>query len=97
MGNAVGAARGVVRVGAPSGFPRPEEVEAPELVGAPAELDVRARELDPAASVVVYCHLGVRSEVAARSLARAGFARVRNLAGGIDAWSRTVDPSVVRY
>ena len=61
------------------------------------ELDARAAELDPAASVVVYCHLGVRSEYAARSLARAGFASVRNLAGGIDAWSRTVDPSVVRY
>ncbi|MDR6906244.1 adenylyltransferase/sulfurtransferase [Agromyces sp. 3263] len=61
------------------------------------ELDARTAELDPAASVVVYCHLGVRSEFAARSLARAGFASVRNLAGGIDAWSRTVDPSVVRY
>jgi rhodanese-related sulfurtransferase len=61
------------------------------------ELEARARELDPAASVVVYCHLGVRSEYAARSLARAGFASVRNLAGGIDAWSRTIDPRVVRY
>ena len=61
------------------------------------ELGDRVGELDPAASVVVYCHLGVRSEYAARLLAGAGFARVRNLAGGIDAWSRTVDATVVRY
>ena len=61
------------------------------------ELGGRVGELDPAASVVVYCHLGVRSEYAARLLAGAGFARVRNLAGGIDAWSRTVDATVVRY
>jgi adenylyltransferase/sulfurtransferase len=61
------------------------------------ELGDRAGELDPAASVVVYCHLGVRSQYAARALAGAGFAHVRNLAGGIDAWSREVDPTVVRY
>ncbi|MEI5584066.1 MULTISPECIES: ThiF family adenylyltransferase [unclassified Agromyces] len=61
------------------------------------ELGDRLGELDPAASVVVYCHLGVRSEYAARMLAGAGFADVRNLAGGIDAWSRTVDEGVVRY
>ncbi|HEU4755460.1 MAG TPA: ThiF family adenylyltransferase [Agromyces sp.] len=61
------------------------------------ELDARAVELDPAASVVVYCHLGVRSRLAAERLASAGFADVRNLAGGIDAWSRAVDPTVERY
>ncbi|MEV1129079.1 ThiF family adenylyltransferase [Agromyces sp. NPDC049794] len=61
------------------------------------ELDDRVGELDPEASVVVYCHLGVRSQRAAQQLASSGFADVRNLAGGIDAWSRTVDPAVVRY
>lgn len=61
------------------------------------DLGDRAGELDPAASVVVYCHLGVRSEYATRMLLSAGFADVRNLAGGIDAWSRTVDEGVVRY
>ena len=61
------------------------------------ELGERMGELDPAASVVVYCHLGVRSEYAARMLASAGFTDVRNLAGGIDAWSREVDERVVRY
>lgn len=61
------------------------------------ELDDRAGELDPAASVVVYCHLGVRSQRAAEQLASNGFADVRNLAGGIDAWSRSVDSAVARY
>jgi molybdopterin/thiamine biosynthesis adenylyltransferase/rhodanese-related sulfurtransferase len=61
------------------------------------ELGERLGELDPAASVVVYCHLGVRSQYAAQQLASVGFTGVRNLVGGIDAWSRTVDPSVVRY
>lgn len=61
------------------------------------EVGDRLDEVDPAASVVVYCHLGVRSAVAARALQRAGFDRVRNLAGGIDAWSRTVDDTVKRY
>jgi adenylyltransferase/sulfurtransferase len=54
-------------------------------------------ELDPAASVVVYCHLGSRSQYAAQQLAGAGFERVRNLTGGIDAWSRSVDAAIARY
>jgi sulfur-carrier protein adenylyltransferase/sulfurtransferase len=61
------------------------------------ELGERLGELEAAASVVVYCHLGVRSEYAARMLRTAGFVDVRNLTGGIDAWSRTVDERVVRY
>lgn len=61
------------------------------------DLEDRMGELDAAASVVVYCHLGVRSEYAARLLAGHGFGDVRNLAGGIDAWSREVDDGVVRY
>lgn len=61
------------------------------------DLGDRLGELDPEASVVVYCHLGVRSSYAARQLASIGFGHVRNLAGGIDAWSRSVDPAVARY
>ncbi|MBT2517838.1 HesA/MoeB/ThiF family protein [Streptomyces sp. ISL-90] len=61
------------------------------------DLGDRLGELDPAASVVVYCHLGVRSKYAARQLASVGFGHVRNLAGGIDAWSRSIDPAVARY
>ncbi|MFB9958870.1 ThiF family adenylyltransferase [Agromyces bracchium] len=61
------------------------------------ELGARTGELDPAVSVVVYCHLGVRSRLAAEHLAAAGFADVRNLIGGIDAWSVAVDPDLTRY
>ncbi|MGR0320826.1 ThiF family adenylyltransferase [Agromyces sp. ZXT2-3] len=61
------------------------------------ELGGRTRELDPATSVVVYCHLGVRSRMAAEHLIASGFADVRNLAGGIDAWALDVDPGSTRY
>ncbi|GAA1055813.1 adenylyltransferase/sulfurtransferase MoeZ [Agromyces luteolus] len=61
------------------------------------ELGARTGELDPAASLVVYCHLGVRSRLAAEHLLAAGFAEVRNLTGGIDAWSLAVDPELTRY
>jgi adenylyltransferase/sulfurtransferase len=47
--------------------------------------------------VVVHCHHGGRSAKACAVLAAAGFRRVENLAGGIDAWSLTVDPTVPRY
>ena len=46
--------------------------------------------------VVFVCHHGARSNAAAEWLARQGV-RAQNLAGGIDAWSREVDPSVPRY
>ena len=48
-------------------------------------------------NIVVYCHHGQRSEMAARHLLGSGFTRVRNLTGGIDRWSRVVDPNVRRY
>ncbi len=47
--------------------------------------------------LVLYCHSGVRSHAAAEQLVAAGFRNVWNLSGGIDAWSRQVDPSVPRY
>jgi molybdopterin/thiamine biosynthesis adenylyltransferase/rhodanese-related sulfurtransferase len=53
--------------------------------------------IEPNADVVVYCHHGTRSEMAAYALRDAGIRRVRNLVGGIDRWSREVDPSVPRY
>jgi adenylyltransferase/sulfurtransferase len=54
-------------------------------------------DLDRNADIVVYCHHGTRSAAAAHALVAAGFTRVRNLAGGIDRWSREVDPGVRRY
>jgi adenylyltransferase/sulfurtransferase len=53
--------------------------------------------LDRDAELVVYCHHGMRSEMAAEWLREQGFRRVRNLIGGIDRWSLEVDRSVRRY
>lgn len=48
-------------------------------------------------ALIVYCHHGIRSLATARWLVEQGFSDVANLEGGIDAWSRTVDPAVPRY
>ena len=53
--------------------------------------------LDPGAELVVYCHHGIRSAAAVTWLRERGFRRARNLTGGIDRWSREVDPSTRRY
>jgi monothiol glutaredoxin len=47
--------------------------------------------------IAFYCHSGGRSRGAAEHFLKLGFKTVYNLAGGIDAWSRDVDPSVPRY
>ena len=47
--------------------------------------------------LVFYCHTGVRSASAAEHFRAEGFTNVHNLEGGIDAWSREVDPSVPTY
>ena len=63
------------------------------------ELPGRLADLQPApgATVIAYCHHGIRSLSAAVFLERAGFENVHSLAGGIDAWSVQVDPAVPRY
>jgi molybdopterin/thiamine biosynthesis adenylyltransferase/rhodanese-related sulfurtransferase len=61
------------------------------------ELVARQSELDPSVDIVVYCHLGIRSANATAYLRSAGFPRARNLTGGIDAWSREIDPTLARY
>ena len=52
--------------------------------------------LDRTRDLVVYCHHGVRSAIAAEWLRAQGF-HARSLAGGIDRWSREIDPSIPRY
>lgn len=70
----------------------------PAAVNIPlGDLESRIGELDPGAPIVVYCHLGVRSSTALTRLEAAGFTAARHLAGGIDAWSRSVDPALPRY
>jgi rhodanese-related sulfurtransferase len=62
------------------------------------EFEVRADELNPQDEIVVYCHQGVRSAAVAQFLRdQLGFTKVKNLAGGLDLWARTVDPSMRRY
>ncbi len=53
--------------------------------------------LDPERETVFMCHHGIRSAQVCAFLARAGFKRLYNLAGGIDRWSTDVDPAVPRY
>ena len=60
------------------------------------EISERVSELDPAAETVVICHHGTRSAYVTRALTRAGFRRVLNLEGGLDAYA-DVEASVPRY
>jgi adenylyltransferase/sulfurtransferase len=61
------------------------------------ELSSRHGELDPAAAIICQCRSGVRSAKATEFLRGVGFTNVRNLAGGILAWSDQVDPSQPKY
>lgn len=62
-----------------------------------ATVPPRLQEFDPDADTVVVCHHGVRSFQVALFLERNGFSSVYNLAGGIDAWSYDVEPSMPKY
>ncbi|MGE0041295.1 MAG: molybdopterin-synthase adenylyltransferase MoeB [Vicinamibacterales bacterium] len=61
------------------------------------ELPNRHGELDRAAAIICQCRSGVRSARATDFLRSVGFTNVRNLAGGILAWSDQVDPSQPKY
>ncbi|MBX9735371.1 MAG: hypothetical protein K2X32_00460 [Phycisphaerales bacterium] len=47
--------------------------------------------------IIVQCHHGARSLRAAAALRALGFSDVKSLAGGIELWSLTIDPTVPRY
>ena len=71
------------------------------LIGSPRlvamnDLPEQLGSLNRDAEVILYCHHGVRSRMAAEWLRAQGY-RARNLAGGIDRWSREIDPSIRRY
>ena len=62
------------------------------------EIPARAfKELDEEQNILVLCHHGARSLSVAAWLRNQGFEQVQSVAGGIDAWSRLIDPSVPRY
>jgi rhodanese-related sulfurtransferase len=54
-------------------------------------------DLDKTRSTVVICHHGTRSLQVVAFLQRQGFTNLHNLQGGIDAWSREIDPTVALY
>ena len=60
-------------------------------------IPARKHELDPDADTVVICHHGSRSFQIGMFLERAGFTRIFNLDGGLDAWTRQVDPTMPTY
>lgn len=55
------------------------------------------QELDPDQPIVVLCHHGARSLSVTMWLRNQGFEHVQSLAGGIDRWSRVIDPQVPLY
>ena len=61
------------------------------------QLSLRVNELDPKQEIVLYCHAGIRSMRALVMLYQAGFDRIKNLTGGIDAWALEIDPHMPRY
>lgn len=62
-----------------------------------AEVPERLAEIPRDREIVVYCHHGGRSEMIAGYLEGEGYLFVKNLTGGIDAWSAHVDPKIPRY
>ena len=79
----------------------PHELQISALPGAVniplGTLAARLSELDSAQDMVVFCKTGTRSTRALELLASAGFKKVKNLRGGINAWAKDVDPSLPIY
>ncbi len=79
----------------------PDEYEIARVEGAElrpmSEIQSWWQELPRDEELVVMCHHGGRSAQVSAALSQAGFQHVTNMEGGIDAWSREVDPRVPRY
>lgn len=70
-------------------------IEGAELIS--PELAKQLEELPKDTVLVFHCHHGGRSQKAAEHFADLGFRNVYNVTGGIEAWSREIDPRVPRY
>ncbi len=79
----------------------PHEREISNLEGSDliplGQFAARLNELDSAEELVLFCKAGTRSTRALEILASAGFKKVKNLKGGINAWAINVDPSLPIY
>lgn len=79
----------------------PHELEISRLEGAKliplGQLAARLPELDSADEIVLFCKSGSRSARALELLASAGFRKMKNLKGGINAWAREVDQTLPIY
>jgi rhodanese-related sulfurtransferase len=79
----------------------PWEIEIAHIVGSKnipmGDVPTRVQELDPDEHIIVVCHHGVRSLNVTNWLRQQGFENVQSMRGGIDRWSRTVDPKVPLY
>jgi adenylyltransferase/sulfurtransferase len=79
----------------------PHELEIARIEGAEliplGSLAARMHELDSAQEIVLFCKSGTRSARALQLLAGAGFRRLKNLRGGVNAWAKEVDPALPVY
>lgn len=79
----------------------PHEQEISRLEGAEliplGQFASRISELDSAEEIILFCKVGTRSTRALEILVSAGFKKVKNLKGGINAWAIKVDPSLPIY
>jgi adenylyltransferase/sulfurtransferase len=79
----------------------PHELEISHIEGAQliplGQLAARLSELDSAEEIVLFCKAGPRSTRALELLVSAGFRKIKNLKGGINAWAREVDHSLPIY
>ena len=79
----------------------PHELEISHIDGTRSiplgQLAMRSNELDPQDEIVLICKAGVRSTRALHILLGAGFRKLKNLQGGLNAWAKVVDPSQPIY
>ncbi len=79
----------------------PHELQISHLEGAEliplGQLAARLSELDSADEFVLFCKAGTRSARALELMLSAGFRKIKNLKGGINAWAREVDPKLPVY
>lgn len=81
---------------------QPDEYAFAKIDGAKliplGEILRRKDEIDAAKETVIHCKMGGRSAQAIQLLQKTGFSgELKNLVGGITAWSNDVDPSVPKY